>query len=375
MGHNFLFYYAVLGLIFPFLSPVLLDAGYSKQAIGLIQSGTFVCATITPILIGRLSDKYFSADGLIRVLSMGMLIASGIMWWQSESPWVFLVVLMLYSGIRGPLIPLQDTLAMNAADNDARRYARFRLMAPIGFGVCNLGAGYVLGWRGLGAFFPLLMTIGAALFVSSLFLPRQEKQNQVAREEGFWRDINASYCIWLTSLTLHFVCFGCYLYGFTLLLLDKGVDHKVAGIIWSLGGPAEILVLLFSGWLFGRFKTRSLLLFALGCHLVRWSLVGLFPDPWLIAITQVLHGPGFSLFYVAVLQELHGYNKGRFQASYQGLTATAIHGVGPILGMTLAGVLAGYVSFENMFLWFLPIQVLSITLYFLFPLKPPNRNS
>ena len=84
MAASYFLYFAFYGVIVPFLSPALLELGYSKQQLGLITAGLYMINTVMPILGGRVTDKYLSIDRTITIGALGLSIFTGLIWWQSE---------------------------------------------------------------------------------------------------------------------------------------------------------------------------------------------------------------------------------------------------------------------------------------------------
>ena len=174
--------------------------------------------------------------------------------------------------------------------------------------------------------------------------------------------------MWLLAMMCHWLAFGPFNYGFTLLLEEQGLPPRMAGWFWTMGISAEIAVFFASGWFFRRWGYRTLLFFAMACNLLRWGMIGLYPRPWVIALSQILHGPGFALFYAAAIQGIHIYCKGMDRASYQGLFSTCVGGISAIMGSVAAGWLHDRMPFKDVLLWCLPVQGLAMLLLALFPL-------
>jgi len=70
---------------------------------------------------------------------------------------------------------------------------------------------------------------------------------------------------------------------------------------------------------------------------VRWALLAWYPTPAVIAFSQLLHAPGFAIFYAAAMQGIQEYCGGTNRASYQGLFSTCVGGLSSILGTSCAG--------------------------------------
>ena len=209
-----------------------------------------------------------------------------------------------------------------------------------------------------------------AFAVQSLLLPKEIKTPLPQMEQGFWRSLNRSWWLWLIAMMCHWIAFGPFNYGFTLLLAEQGISESATGWIWSIGIAAEFALFLASGWFFSRWRIQTLLLAAFAANLLRWLMVVVYPTPWTITLSQLLHGPGFALFYAAALQAISRYSGNNHRASFQGLFSTFVGGIASVVGNALAGALHEHMSFRMMLAWFLPIQVLGMVILLFSPLKP-----
>ncbi len=367
---TYFFYFAILGVTVPYLSPVLLELGYSKMMVGAIWALMYLCHTVTPILTGRISDKYLSAERTIRISALCLTFFALLMWWQaSTSSFLFLAALFAFAASRSPAVALQDTLAMQVADNDPHKFSRIRVMGSIGFALTIILFGYLAGFWGKQVFFAVTFCVCVLFLTCTFFLPRERKKTSSQARSAFWKSLSLTWWMWLLAMMCHFMGFGPYHYGFTLLLEEQGVATQWTGWFWVIGVGAEVFFFLVSGFFFSRFRYRTLLFAAFFANLVRWLLLGFYPEPWLIALSQLLHGPGFALFYAAAMQGIFQYCGGVDRASYQGLFSTCVGGVASIIGTYFAGRLHDMMPFRDMILWFVPLQGAAILLLVFFPLK------
>ena len=375
MALSYFFFFVTFGILVPYLSPTLLELGFSRREIGHIHAAMYGCNMIFAVWGGRLSDKYLSADRTIRLCALTLCGLAGLMWLGSTlGPIYLLLPLVGFAAARAPLIPLQDTLAMQVADRDPRRYSNQRVWGSLSFALAAIGFGYLAASFSMAIFFPALLVACLLFVLAGMSLPKEEKKPKPPGFSGFWSSLNRSWWLWLTAMTLYSVCFGPYNYGFTLLLQEAQVPGYLTGWIWTVGVAVEIIVFLMAGTLFDKFGFRKLMLVAFAANMLRWVLLALSADPWLITVSQLLHGPGFALFYAAAMQAIHHYSRGVRQASYQGLFSTVVGGLGNIIGVDLAGGLHEIMPMQQTVRWFLPIQALALIILCFNRLEPnPER--
>ncbi len=373
MSVSYFVFFTILGTTLPYLSPVLLEMGYSKQQAGLILGLFALCHAVVPLLGGRLSDRHLSADRTLQWCGMLMLVCAVLLWIFAQPSALFLALLLIFAVVRSPIIPLQDTLAMQVADNNPSGFARMRMLGSLGFAAAVTAFGYLAEAAGLKTLFPVLAGCSAVFLMHALRLPREKKHPETAQIKGFLGRLGRSWWIWLLAMMCHWFCFGPYNYGFTLLLAEQGVPQRLTGWFWSIGVFVEIGLFLGSGWFFDRWNYRNLLFVAFIANLLRWLLIAIYPSPWMIAIAQLLYGPSFAFFYAAAMEGIFHYCGGVQRASFQSLFSTCIGGVAGFFGSTCAGWLHHRMEFRYLILWFLPIQVLAIVLLAINPLAPDRR--
>ena len=232
------------GILVPFLSPALLELGYSKQEVGFIVSGTFLCQMLLPTLGGRISDKYLSADRTILYGAWLMFAAAFAMYFESVKSVLFVGLLVVFSIARSPMVSLQDALAMQTAGDDPKGYSYMRVMGSVGFALAAVAFGYIVEHYGIMTFFPGMALACFAFAVQSLFLPKEKKRPATEGMPGFWKRLDRTWWLWLTAIVINWFCFGPFNYGFTLYLTEQGIPDSIAGWMWGIGVFAEIVVFL-----------------------------------------------------------------------------------------------------------------------------------
>ncbi len=361
---SYFFFYCGVGIIVPYLSPLLVTLGYSRQQIGLIQAASSAFMMVMPALVGRLSDRFWTADGVLRGCTVLGFAAALFLWWQAQAvAWIFTGALLLVALCRAPMISLQDTLAMQVAQGQANAYARLRMIGSIGFMLTATVAGIAFQGALVERYFPALVLVLAGMGVSTTFLPSHHRTTVVQHHaSGFWRSLSPHWWLWLGAMVLHWMSFGPYHYGLTLFMQEIHVPEHLTGVLWSFAVLCEVLSFYAARWVFKRWAFQNVLFFALGVTFLRWLLLGLFPTQSMLWITQPLHGPGFALFYAACMQGVQHFSAGHHSASYQGLLSTGVSGFGSAAGIALAGWLHQRMPFAHVWLWMLVPQGLALVL-------------
>ncbi len=369
IGLSYFCFFLVFGITVPSLSPALLHLGFSKQQVGLIVAATYSFNALVPIMGGRLTDRFLTLTQTIRLAAFAMALTSlGVYFNAGQRPFLFLAFLLANAAVRSPVNSLHDALAMQSARDQPGAYGRLRMIGSLGFAVGSAGFGYLVDLHGIDIFFAGMVAAMTAFAGASLLLPDRGRAAPDAAPSHFWRALDRQWWLWLAAMFLHWTAFGPYHYGFTLLLLEQGVHQHLTGFYWSLGVIAEVVMFFTSAWFFAHWQVRFLLFVALGANVLRWALIGLFPDPLVLLFSQLLHALGFGLFYAASMSAIASFSRGHNRASYQGLYSAVVGGLGSIVGSVGAGWLHQRMPMYLVFAWMVPIQLAALWMLLRHPL-------
>lgn len=369
---SYFFFFAIYGALMPFLTTSLLHLHYAPAQTGLIVATLFGFGAFVPMVITQLGDRYGSVDYALKLACVALFMAALGAVLNYGHGWPFLLCLFAIGLAQSPIIALTDALALDVCNGDARAYTRMRLTGSIGFIVAAVVLGYLVELYGTWALYPTLACLGFGLAINGLFLPKESKPHPAAQvDKRFWGRLDRGWWLFVAAMMAHWFAFSPYHYGFTVALEDAGIAAGHMGWIWALGVAAEVAFFAIAGWFFARFSFRDVLVMAMMANFVRWILVAGVPNGTVLALTQILHGFGFALYYAAAMQGVQFFCENRQRGSFQGLFSSMVGGLAGILGNTTSGWLHEAMPMHQVFWWVLPVQLLAVALLYLNPrLKP-----
>ncbi len=94
------------------------------------------------------------------------------------------------------------------------------------------------------------------------------------------------------------------------------------------------------GWILKRFGLKPFMVVALIFVMIRMALLWLFPHPTVGVLTQLFHGMMVLAVHISPPLFLNRFAKDSFRNSMQGLYMLAVIGVGRLIGVPIAGMLA-----------------------------------
>ncbi len=324
--------FLVIGIMMPFWPVWLSSKGLSPSEIGMvIAAGSIVRVFVSPV-VARLCDRLGERKRPIIALSMGAFLLF--------LPFAlldnFIPILMLqacFAGLLGPLMPLSDSLSMNAVRSHGIDYGRVRLWGSLTFIVGASGVGFFLK----GADPHMIWTsIAVAIFIAvlcSLFLPdfrsaAADKDTapltRVLTDRTFLVFVAATACI-QGSHALY--------YGFgTLNWLRLGLGEGVIGLLWAEGVIAEVILFVFAANAIRRIgPARLIALGGLAC-LIRWALTAYADEILFIAALQLLHAFTFGAAHLGAVYFIADRMPDEVSATAQTIYALLVSGLG--IGLT-----------------------------------------
>ena len=154
----------------------LSKSGFSAGEIGWSYACTAIAAILSPILVGSITDRFFSAQKVLAVL---MFAGALLMYFAAQQTTFagFFPLLLAYSLTYMPTIALTNSIAFANVPDVERDFPRIRVMGTIGWIASGLACGFlpqILGYADISPTnIPLLITAGSsALLGVFAFLSR-----------------------------------------------------------------------------------------------------------------------------------------------------------------------------------------------------------
>jgi MFS transporter, PPP family, 3-phenylpropionic acid transporter len=219
---------------------------------------------------------------------------------------IFLLVSVAHASALAPIVPIADAMTLAAAPGRFQ-YGWVRGGASAAFVVGAVGAGQVVQVTSLGGIVWMNGTLLALAAVAALWLPRNVLDRPVAPRQANVRalfavpgflPLMALAALVLSSHALHD--------GFEVLRWEEGgIGPGAAGLLWSEGVLAEVVVFVVAGpMLLRRLGPAGAAALAASAGIVRWSVTAV--TAWLpaMALVEPLHGLTFALLHLASMQML-----------------------------------------------------------------------
>lgn len=353
LSSSYFFYFAILGLISPYLSVFLDGKGFTSLELGEIFAILTATKIIAPSLWAILADKTGQQLLIIRVGALLAFLSFMLLLWLN-SYWAISLCLACFSLFWTAILPQLEVLTLNSVRRSSKIYARVRLWGSLGFIVLAIFAGQVMTFyvnngspsvsntSFTNAFVFMGCVVLFLLFLSTLSLKprrviRAVKLQVLSIKEKLFEP---RFIIFFIAGVLLQISFGPFYGFFALFLRDLEYPGFAVGLFISLGVLAEILVFIFASHFFKYFSLKILLIFSLAVTSLRWFLVALYADSvWLLAFTQLFHAASFALFHSASMIFISNHFSTCQQSRGQAIYLGGVYGGGGAIGAYLAGAL------------------------------------
>lgn len=348
--------------------------GFGSTDFGWTYSVGPIAGLITPLFVGMIADRFFSAQrvlGVMHLVGAGcMYLAATFMAGENPSPaiinWVFFGHMLAYY----PTLALSNTVAMRNMTDPESEFPKIRVFGTIGW----IAAGFLLSVQGWGTqieMFYLAAGAAAALGLFSFALPPTPPQTtgKVSVREIFGLDAlvllkDRNYAVFVVCSML--ICIPLAFYYQIASRVVEMIDFSqvefiqtvqemlqmgdVIGATMALGQVSEIVFMLIMPFFFARLGVKWMLAFGMLAWVARYALFSLgAPDEvrWMVLVGIVLHGICYDFFFVTGQIYTDQKAPKPIRAQAQGLLVMLTLGVGMLIGAQTAGQIEGMHTTET----------------------------
>jgi len=321
--------------------------GFDKADIGMIYSAGPWAAVLSPLFVGMVADRFFSAQKVLGVLH---ILGAGLMYYASTitEPMMFFWVLLAYALCYMPTLALVNAVAFNQMDNPEKEFPSIRVLGTAGWIVAGL---IISAGKWEATVTPLYMASGCSLLMGlySFLLPKTPPKGagqKVSVKEILGLDAlklmkDRSFAILIIGSLL--VCIPLtFYYNFTNpFLVQSGVTNAAAK--QSMGQMSEVIFMLLMPFFLSRLGVKKMLLFGMLAWVARYILFAFGNNEALVFMFYggiLLHGICYDFFFVTGQIYVDNEAPRELRASAQGFLGMMTYGVGMVIGSNVSGLIA-----------------------------------
>lgn len=347
----------IWGAWFVPLWQILSRNGFSAAQIGLCYASTAIAAIFSPVIVGSITDRYFSAQ---KVLSLLCIIGAGFMYLASLQTTfnLFFPILLLYTLTYMPTIALTNSIAFSNVSDVERYFPRIRVLGTIGWIASGIACGFMPDWLGFGDIsatsIPLIITAisSAVLGIFALTLPDTPPKS--TKKVAFKDLLGLDAVILLKDKNFRTFAFCSFLFCMPLAfyytfangyLSEIGMKNATGWL--SLGQVSEIFFMLCLPFFTKRFGIKNVLLLGLATAAIRYGLfvyggIDNYLVYSLLFIGILLHGVSYDFYFVTAYIYVDKKSPIQMRTAAQGLITLCCQGFGSLVGYNLGGTMMEY---------------------------------
>lgn len=334
----FFAYFAMAGLMAPFMPLYFQSRGLSAAEVGLVMALAQGLRVVGSSFWGWVADHTEPRTRVLRLTAIAIAVSYAGFLLPGGFGWIVVVMFFLNFFMTAQM-PVAEALAMARLRGDPAAYGRLRLWGSVGFMVVVLGVGALLERAGI-AWAPV---IGLALAMLTVLTTQRVQDEPVAHAQraagaGLGERLRQPAVRWfLLSAALMVFAHGAFYSYFSIYLAQLGYGKTAIGAFWMVGVIFEILIFWGQGWLFARFGVYSILAACFAAAALRFVLVAEFAAYWwMLVLAQCLHAASFALHHSASVVLVQRWFAGRAASRGQALYVSIAYGIGGTAGALFA---------------------------------------
>jgi PPP family 3-phenylpropionic acid transporter len=349
--------FAGIGVFMPYMVMYLIRKDLNNIQVGYLMSLTTLAAIIVQPVWGIISDKFNMTRLLVTI---GCWTTSGfVLGFTLTDRFEYLVVIIVLSSIlNAPIHSNVAALALSHLESRGKQeeFGKFRLWGSIGFIVATAISG--------GLFFEDNLTITVYLYSGSLFvlglislrLPDRHISTDVQWIDGLR--------LLAGNRRLRLFLVGVIFVGITVGISDQYLVvymNELNASAWIIGATIavtavpEIPLMNYVETFIRKWGLRLTYIAAISALPVRWLFNILVTDPNIALPVQALHGVAMSALLAVGVIYIDNVLPNTLRASGQAIYSTSLYGLGPSIGLFIAGLLMSSGSTKS--LWVLCLFV------------------
>jgi len=334
----YFFYFAFVGAFSPYFTLYLQSIPLSASDIAILMSLMQVMRVLAPNLWGWLAEHLGQRLAIIRLSAVASVGGFAIFFLTTRFDGLF-IAMALMGFFWSAALPLVEGLTFAHLGAEASRYGSIRVWGSVGFVVAVLAIGHLLDFLPLDSVLWMTALILGGIALCALTLPeaggRPAHRPGVSLRTTLRRpEVRAllGACFFMSA------AHGALYVFYSIYLVDHGYGKALVGWMWTLGVLAEIGVFMLMPRLMRAYSTRSLLIFAFGCAVLRFAMIG-----WgvgsleVLVFAQLLHGATFGVYHAAAIAAVNLWFPGKLQSRGQALYGSLSFGAGGMVGGLLSG--------------------------------------
>ena len=344
--------FAGIGVFMPYMVMYLIRKDLNNIQVGYLMSLTTLAAIIVQPMWGIISDKFNITRLLVTIGCWTTCVF--VLGFTLTDRFEYLVVIIVLSSIlNAPIHSNVAALALSHLESRGKQeeFGKFRLWGSIGFIVATAISG--------GLFFEDNLTITVYLYSGSLFvlglislrLPDRHISTDVQWIDGLrLLADNRQLRLFLVGVILVGITVGISDQYLVVYMNELNASAWIVGATIAVTAVPEIPLMNYVETFIRKWGLRLTYIAAISALPVRWLFNILVTDPNIALPVQALHGVAMSALLAVGVIYIDNVLPKTLRASGQAIYSTSLYGLGPSIGLFIAGLLMGSGTTKSLWL-------------------------
>ena len=346
---QYFIYFGVLGIFLPYFNLYCYHLGFSGLQIGSLAGLRSMAMVLFPLIWGALADR-FQYRKPIYILCTFTSTSIWVLYLFFFDFWPMLIITALYGMFFAPIISFLEAVTMDVLGQEKKSYGRIRAWGSISFIVAVLILGKIIDLYSVDIILSLILGGSLALAAISILVPAIKTRTQDLLAPGAGSLLEKRVIIFLFCGFLMLVSHGAYYGFFSIHLENLGYGSTFIGFAWALASTAEILVMIKSEKIFGRFSLENVLFFSFLVAAVRWMVLFFAGSAAVIMLSQILHAATYGTFHMASILYIDRLSPEPIKTLGQSVNNALTYGLGLMVGFFINGYVYGITGSYPLFL-------------------------
>lgn len=317
---------------------------FSGREVALVYTNFSIAATVTPLFMGILADRLFSAEKLLAFLH---ILGGGLLFLASTLTnfTYFNAVMLLYVLCYLPTFALSNALCFHHIEDSKRDFPKIRVWGTISW----IAAAFMVSYFNIeNQVTPFVIAALCSVFQAVYCLTLPKTPPSPRPKTGLLDSIIGPEIRELfkeKSFAILIVCIGLiciplsYYYSFVNPFLNEiGIENAAAKM--SIGQMTEIILLLALPWFFKNLRFKTIIFWGMLAWGVRYGLfiIGVKTGmEWIIILGLALHGLAYIFAMLSAQIYLDTIVPNHLKSTAQGFFSLLTMGIMALIGTMVAG--------------------------------------
>jgi PPP family 3-phenylpropionic acid transporter len=296
----YIIFYSGQSIYTTYLNLYLHERGLSQSQIGLIVSVSTGFILAAQLFWGVQSDRAKTKNNVLLLLYAGSGLAA-LLFYLGGGFWFLLGAVTLFAVFFNPIMPLQDNIMLESFESSRWDYGQVRMGGTIGYCVTVLVIGFVLQNHYGNIFWMVCLAMACCILVSRRLRKVQGYRGSL-QKTPYRELLKNKTLLGMIIFNLTFALGLNFFYSFyPIYYTSIGGNSSLIGALMFACAVAEIPVLLVVNRFVARFGVGKILILAGIATSIRWFLLYMLRNPYLIIAANLLHGIGYTGFSYCII--------------------------------------------------------------------------